>query len=306
MPTEAYLAAVLATAGALVALDLGERHVTRVRRGSAPLAARSVGFLLAVILVYGALQAAGAALIPDARAMIGTAERLLAEALGPTADAPPLGALEAAAVCVVGFYVAGLWDYLFHRFASHSRWLFFTHEYHHLPTEVFVCAPGIVARPFVVVTALPTAAATVATLALGLAALGRPASALLPLAPIVLLAQFVVVTASHSSFLRRFRIVHVVLSRLGVTSPQEHLLHHATAMNRNFANFATVWDRAFGTYAAPSREDEAELALGLPYDRDFLGAITAGRLRLPESVRARFEVGRYCRLAAGKREDARL
>ena len=46
------------------------------------------------------------------------------------------------------FYVAGLWDYLVHRWFSHSRWFWFTHEYHHLPRQVTILMPGILVRPF--------------------------------------------------------------------------------------------------------------------------------------------------------------
>lgn len=295
MSADATLIAATTIAVALGLLDLAERGATRASRGDgAPLAIRSVAFLIVVILVYGALQVAGMALVPDAEGMIATADRLLGGALGRPAQPARLGPLGATVVCVAGFYVSGLWDYLFHRFVSHGRWLFFTHEYHHLTTQVFVLAPGIVVRPFVVVTVLPTATATVATLALGLAALGYSPLVLVALAPTVLLLQFVVLIASHSSFLRRFWWIHLVLSRLGVTTPHEHLLHHTVAMSRNFANFATLWDRVFGSYAAPARNGEATLALGLPYDCDFLGAITGGRLQLPASVRERFQVGRYC------------
>jgi hypothetical protein len=36
--------------------------------------------------------------------------------------------------------------------------------------------------------------------------------------------------------------------------------------------------------------------LGLPYDQDFVGTLTAGRVKLPAAVRRRFEVERFCNL----------
>lgn len=36
--------------------------------------------------------------------------------------------------------------------------------------------------------------------------------------------------------------------------------------------------------------------LGLGYDQDFLGAITAGRWKLSPAAQERFDVGRYCNL----------
>jgi sterol desaturase/sphingolipid hydroxylase (fatty acid hydroxylase superfamily) len=76
--------------------------------------------------------------------------------------------------------------------------------------------------------------------------------------------------------------------------PREHLLHHAARIQGNYGNFTTVWDRAFGTYVSPP--ERSEVAIGLDYDQDFLGALTAGRFKLPRSLRARYQVGRVCRL----------
>ena len=71
-------------------------------------------------------------------------------------------------------------------------------------------------------------------------------------------------------------------------------MHHAAALKGNYGNFTAIWDRLFGTYISPS--DAGNVALGLDYDQDFLGAITAGRLKLSNEIRERYQVGRVCRL----------
>ena len=42
-------------------------------------------------------------------------------------------------ISLITFYISGFWDYFFHRFMSHNRNLFFTHEYHHLPNKPISC-----------------------------------------------------------------------------------------------------------------------------------------------------------------------
>jgi hypothetical protein len=69
-------------------------------------------------------------------------------------------------------------------------------------------------------------------------------------------------------------------------------------MQGNYGNFTVLWDRIFRTYLDPTRAENRNPAIGLGYDQDFLGAITAGKLKLPPAVRRRFEVGRFCNLKA--------
>jgi hypothetical protein len=83
---------------------------------------------------------------------------------------------------------------------------------------------------------------------------------------------------------------------LALTTPQEHLLHHTVDLQGNYGNFTVVWDRLFGTYLDPMRSEYQDRPLGLAYDQDFVGTLTAGRLKLPGSLRARFEVDRFCNL----------
>jgi hypothetical protein len=98
---------------------------------------------------------------------------------------------------------------------------------------------------------------------------------------------------------------------LRLTTPQEHLVHHSADLEGNYGNFTTLWDRAFGTYLDPTLGDNQNHPLGLPYDQDFLGTLTFGRYKLPEPVRQRFQVARYCnvhrpadRRGDGVRRDA--
>jgi sterol desaturase/sphingolipid hydroxylase (fatty acid hydroxylase superfamily) len=102
-----------------------------------------------------------------------------------------------------------------------------------------------------------------------------------------------VACASHSIFLRRFGWVETLFRFLLLVGPREHLLHHAASIKGNYGNFTTVWDRAFGTYVSPPA---GETPLGLEYDQDFLGAITAGRFKLSPALRARYQIGQVCRL----------
>jgi sterol desaturase/sphingolipid hydroxylase (fatty acid hydroxylase superfamily) len=81
-----------------------------------------------------------------------------------------------------------------------------------------------------------------------------------------------------------------------LTTPQEHLLHHTVDLQGNYGNFTVLWDRVFGTYLDPIRAEHRDRQLGLPYDQDFLGTLTVGRVKLPASLRKRFEVDRFCNL----------
>jgi hypothetical protein len=76
--------------------------------------------------------------------------------------------------------------------------------------------------------------------------------------------------------------------------PREHLVHHCATIHGNYGNFTSLWDRLCGTYVSPS--ETTEMPLGLAYDQDFLGAITAGRIKLSQALRSRYQVGRVCRL----------
>lgn len=307
MNTETFLLLLIGTQVCLIALDLVERHVTRkTRYGGDPLAPMTVVFLTAVVVVYGALQYGGLALVPTARELLASIRELLAQSLDLRKAQVPLDGATMATLCVVGFYVAGLWDYIVHRFLSHSRWLWFTHENHHLPTQIFLCMPGLCVRPFAVVAIFPATIGTIFSIYVGLAVLGYPLWDLVPLINVVILAQVSVLTASHSSFLRRWWWIHHSLRCFGITTPQEHVLHHTVDLQGNYGNFTTVWDRVFGTYLDPMQEVSQGHRLGLAYDQDFLGAVTIGRFKLPTKVRNYFCIDRYCNIdfaAESKQED---
>lgn len=250
-------------------------------------------FLAVVLAVYFILQVGLMAAVPRPDAV--------AVALGDLTGAPSLGvpprppgwALVGAVIA--GLYLGGLVDYLVHRFFSHHRWFFFTHEYHHLPSEVFLLMPGLAARPFAVISTFPVTVATALAAHGTLALTGNPTTDLTAMKILILLQVFLLLT-SHSSFLRRSRLPHEVMRRLGWTTPQEHLLHHAVDLHGNYANLTTIWDRLLGTYLDPELAENQGHRLGLEYDQDWLGAITAGFVKLPARVRRVFDVGRWCNL----------
>lgn len=198
-------------------------------------------------------------------------------------------------VFMAAFGVGTLFDYVVHRFLLHGP-LWRLHENHHLPSVVSNVMPGIAARPFVIVPNFLINLGSCAVI-LGIVELARRPQLIatfIHLLPALLLTFSFVACASHSNFLRRFDRVEKVFRSLLLIGPREHLLHHAATIKGNYGNFTTLWDRAFGTYVAPLQD--VEIALGLDYDQDFLGAITAGRFKLPQTLRSRYHVGRVCRL----------
>jgi sterol desaturase/sphingolipid hydroxylase (fatty acid hydroxylase superfamily) len=289
-----FLIALLAILGLFVVLDAIElRRSTWNGRAARP-SGEAFGFLLLMLALYGVIQLGGLALVPSTERMAADVRSALGAWFGRPA-AEPIRGVWLVLLSVVLFYVSGLWDYLLHRFLSHSRRFFFTHEYHHLPSQVNVIMPGLAMRPFVVITAFPATVATVLSAYTILLLLGLPLWDLAPLKILVLI-QGALLAASHSCFLRRWWWVHHGMKCLALTTPQEHLLHHTVDLEGNYGNFTVLWDRVFGTYLDPTRSEHQNHALGLAYDQDFLGALTAGHVKLPASIRQRFEVGRFCNL----------
>ena len=123
-----------------------------------------------------------------------------------------------------------------------------------------------------------------------------------PVVPVVL-AIFLVQTASHSCFLRRQWWLHRCMGWFLLTTPQEHVLHHAVDSDCNYGTFTSCWDRLFGTYADPTDIDLESLSVGLSYDQDFLGTLTFGRWKLSPAIRKRFEVERFCHVKTSKSND---
>jgi sterol desaturase/sphingolipid hydroxylase (fatty acid hydroxylase superfamily) len=299
MDEKTFLVLTAGTQIAFLAADVVNARRAAPRSGER-LRPASILFLAAVILVYGAIQVAGLALVPEVDRVLSWANRTLPQVtlVDLSSVTVPTAAWLAAGVLL--FYVAGFWDYLTHRFASHSRALFFTHEYHHLPNRLFLALPGLSVRPFAVVATLPALLGTVFSLALGLRLTNLGSVDAMPLVYVVVFAHTVILAVTHSEFFVGLRWMQPAMSRLGLTSPQEHELHHTVDLRGNYGNFTLVWDRLFGTYLDPNRPENQSHPLGLGYDRDYLGAITAGHLSLPKSVRDRFQVGHFCNLREDK------
>jgi len=288
---QTFLILLLSTQSVLVLMDLREGHRTR-RESGTRIRPATLWFLGLVVLIYGALQFAGMSLAPTAEALLASAQ----EFFGRVAGSATTSMSAMAAVGIGAFYFAGLIDYLFHRFASHSRVLWFTHENHHLTNDVALYMPGMSVRPFAVVVMLPTAAATIFTVQGGLTLVGYGSISLLPLLYTVAFVQLSVLGLTHSSFLRRHRWVHSVLSPFAMTSPQEHWLHHTAGSACNYGNFTTCWDRVFGTYLDPETTDASKYRAGLDYDQDYLGTLTWGKAKLGKRTRERYQLKYFCYL----------
>jgi sterol desaturase/sphingolipid hydroxylase (fatty acid hydroxylase superfamily) len=204
---------------------------------------------------------------------------------------------------VVGYFVAGFWDYVFHRWVLHKRKFWFLHENHHLPTQVYNGMPGISVRPFVAPTAFLTYFCSVGTLLCCIKWAQWPSLVRLYLAhlPTMILFFALVGSASHSCFLRRFRSAHFLLRTVFLTTPQEHILHHAARLQGNYGNFMTFWDRVFGTYLDPLKFAPDRLELGLTYDQDFRGTLTGGKWKLSQSSREKYRLASFCHFASPER-----
>jgi sterol desaturase/sphingolipid hydroxylase (fatty acid hydroxylase superfamily) len=290
-----FLTVLMAIPVGFTILDLAERRGRCRRLGEKGPPLRTFLFLLVVSLVYAALQSGGFLLLPRTEALVEDGASCFRCLLGRPLTGLPLDTLWSAVLVVVLFYAAGLWDFLMHRFVSHHRWLWFSHEYHHLPRQVCVFMPGIMARPFAVVSTLPVVVATLVTAYVLLTLFGL-ADNIGTVLQILLIVQLSVLTASHSACLRRWWWVHRLLKWLAVTTPQEHALHHTVDLAGNYGNLTTLWDRLFGTYLDPVRAENQGHGCGLPYDQDFLGTITLGAVKIPPRLRRWLQVGRYCNL----------
>jgi sterol desaturase/sphingolipid hydroxylase (fatty acid hydroxylase superfamily) len=295
-----FLTALLAIFATFVVLDAMELQRGMWRKTERP-SAEALGFLLVMLVLYGVIQTGGLSLVPSTDRLMDLIRSGLAGWLGRPVESEPIRGVWLVMLSAVLFYASGLWDYLLHRFFGHSRRFFFVHEYHHLPSQVNVMMPGLAMRPFVVVTSFPATVATVLSAYAILLVLGLPLWDLAPL-KILVLAQAVLLCASHSCFMRRWWFIHHGMKWLALTTPQEHLLHHTVDLHGNYGNFTVLWDRVFRTYLDPTRVEHQDHALGLPYDQDFVGALTAGRVKLPAAIRRRFQVERFCNLEAATSE----
>jgi sterol desaturase/sphingolipid hydroxylase (fatty acid hydroxylase superfamily) len=275
-----------------ITLDLYEHWRSARKAGAQGVIRANAAVILAVstaCIGYSAIQLALASVLPNIGKLTNFAIRLT------TSQPAAADARWMVPVFAVAFGVGTLFDYLVHRFLLHGP-LWRLHENHHLPSVVSNVMPGIAARPFVIVPNFLINAASCAAIFGVVELVGRPQliATFIHLLPILLLTFSFVACASHSNFMRRFDCVERVFRSLLLIGPREHLLHHAATIKGNYGNFTALWDRAFGTYVAPL--ESGEIALGLDYDQDFLGAITAGRFKLPRALRSRCQVGRVCRL----------
>jgi sterol desaturase/sphingolipid hydroxylase (fatty acid hydroxylase superfamily) len=291
----AFLIALLAIFGTFVILDANELRRGPWRGKPERPSTEAFGFLVIMLVVYGLIQTGGLSLVPSTDRMMEVVRSTLAGWLGRPVEAEPVRGVWLVMLSALLFYVSGLWDYLLHRFFGHSRSFFFIHEYQHLPSQVNVIMPGLAMRPFVVVTSFPATVATVISAYTILLVLGLPLWDLSPL-KVLLLVQAFLLCASHSCFMRRWWVVHHGMKWLALTTPQEHLLHHTVDLQGNYGNFTVLWDRVFGTYLDPVKGEYQDHALGLPYDQDFVGTLTAGRIKLPAALRRRYEVDRFCNI----------
>jgi sterol desaturase/sphingolipid hydroxylase (fatty acid hydroxylase superfamily) len=286
----AFVGATLAIQALFLGLDLADRHATRAERYAGErLRASSFAFLLVVIGAFLAIQVAGFALVPRVDGLV---DWVRSHVGAPGASVPPPNGWRLVLVAAGLFYLSGFFDYAWHRWFSHNRWFWFTHESHHLPTQVFVGMPGLGVRPFAVLTVVPLVAFTAAFTYGALRLAGRPMWDWTVFQLPLLLSSTLLVT-SHSSFMRRGWWAHRILRCLALTTPHEHVLHHTTDLRGNYGNFTTIWDRVFGTYLDPRLAEHQNKRYGLAYDQDFLGAVTAGALKLPPSWRKRFQLDRY-------------
>jgi sterol desaturase/sphingolipid hydroxylase (fatty acid hydroxylase superfamily) len=280
-----------------MSLDAMDLWITKTKGSGGGILRESRPVILLVLIsgaVYFLLQLLLAALMPGLPSLI----RFTAKFAGAAAGAGDRRAVSPGwfvLILIAAYLATTLFDYLVHRFLLHG-FLWRLHENHHVPKVVSNLMPGIAARPFVAIPNL------IINLCSGLLVLwllqlsGHPQlMAALPMVVPALIAWFAFVAcASHSSFLRRFEFIDRLFRALLIISPREHVLHHAAELKGNYGNFTALWDRLLGTYIDP--QSVSLPALGLNYDQDFLGAISAGRLKLSQSVRKRFQVDRVCHI----------
>ena len=282
-----------------ITLDLYEHWRLARRTGIRDVVGRHRMLILAVsgaCVFYFVIQIALASVLPT----IGKLTDFVTRASPVSKDQVHAGWI--IPVFLGAFFTGTFFDYLVHRFLLHG-FLWRLHENHHLPSVVSNVMPGIAARPFVVLPNFLINAGSCAAIFGMVRMMGLPQliATFLHVVPALLLAFAFVASASHSIFLRRFDWIETVFRNLLLISPREHLLHHAATIEGNYGNFTAVWDRAFGTYIPPPC---GEFPLGLDYDQDFLGAITAGRFKLSAEARSRYQVGRVCYLEEGTRREA--
>ena len=208
MSDRTFLVALLTIFGTFVVLDAMElrRGAWSGRQGRP--SGEAFGFLLIMLALYGLIQFGGLSMVPSTDRMLATVRSAVADWLGQPPSAEPVRGVWLVVLSVVLFYASGLWDYLLHRFFSHSRRYFFTHEYHHLPSQVNVIMPGLAMRPFVVITAFPATVATVFSAYAILLASGLPLWDLAPLKVLLLVQAALLCNKGCDPGMMRTRYIH--------------------------------------------------------------------------------------------------
>lgn len=294
MTFQTLLLAILSVQAIILLFDLVEEYKSFLEKGAFP-SRRSIIFLIVVIAVYGLIQYTLLALVPRIDELSQRAQSFVREIV-PIAAGQKEGSIPlffVIGICV--FYIAGLMDYLTHRFL-HLPKMFFLHEYHHLPNKIFIALPGYSVRPFTVFAAIPPMLATLFLTHLTLSLFGYQTVDIIPVIFCVVFLQTSILVMTHSSVMLRQKWLHAPLKAIGITTPQDHSLHHTVDLRGNFGNYTTYWDRLFGTYLDPLAPENIGHSYGLDYDSDYLGAITAGKLKIPANLRSYFEVDRYVNL----------
>lgn len=294
MTKETFLIATVSMSAILLVLDLLNKYFGHAPKRSEDFKLRSVFFLIFIILVYGIIQYVGLLLVPPSGYLVDSIRSILPSLALVQHDTQTLSLFGWIILGLVTFYISGFWDYAVHRFLSHHRKLFFTHEYHHLPNELFLALPGLSVRPFVVVAVLPATVGTLVTLCLGLALFGYTSLPLMPLIYCVVFAQTVILAATHSAFFIKQKWIHPILKYTAITTPQDHEIHHTVDIRGNYGNFTILWDKILGTYIDPTKPENQNHKIGLAYDQDFLGTVTAGKFKFSKKFRDYFQIDWYC------------
>lgn len=290
-----YLIILIALQFLFLALDFLHAYTHR-SKNKEKLKFRSSFFVLGIIFLYGFIQFIGVALIPKIEEIIAFFDTLIPMFnlfdLSIYSSSMPFILLAG----ITTFYISGFWDYTIHRFMSHNKRLFFTHEYHHLPNRLFLAMPGLSTRPFVFFAILPTIIGSALTIILLLHIFGVQALNIIPIMYGVVLIQTIILAITHSEFFMGQWWMHHTLKFIGITSPQTHEIHHTIDLEGNYSNYAIIWDRIFGTYVDPTNKKNQNHRLGLSYDRDFLGAITLGKLNFSKKIRKKYQIHKFCNI----------
>lgn len=173
---------------------------------------------------------------------------------------------------LVTFYISSLADYLVHRFISHSKPFWWTHEYHHLTKRVSLYMPGIAFRPYAFIgTIITTSWAAILFFNLSSILNYRNTTILY----LVFLTQALILVIIHSAYLREKKWVNKIMRLFYLVSPEDHLLHHS--YNTGFINYGNVsilWDIIFKTYKKNSNKEI--YLVGTNDKKDYINSITFG------------------------------